>query len=85
MNVSIKAGSKIGFVGPSGCGKSTIYQLIQRFYAPSFGEILIDGVNIKDYDIHYLRSCIGVVSQEPTLFNETIANNIKYNKEEVTQ
>lgn len=54
--------------------------MLQRFYEPTKGEIFIDGVNIKDYDIHYLRSCLGVVSQEPTLFNETIGNNIRYNK-----
>ena len=81
----MKEGMKIGFVGRSGCGKSTIFQLLQRFYEPSSGEITIDGVNLKDYDIHYLRSCLGVVSQEPVLFNETIGNNIKYNKEDATK
>ena len=70
----------MGFVGPSGCGKSTIQQLLQRFYDPSEGEILIDGVNIRDYDIHHLRASLGVVSQEPVLFNDTISENIKYNR-----
>jgi ABC-type multidrug transport system fused ATPase/permease subunit len=50
-------------VGPSGCGKSTIIQMLMRFYEPHQGEILIDGINIKDYDIHYLRSLFGLVSQ----------------------
>jgi ABC-type multidrug transport system fused ATPase/permease subunit len=63
MNLEIKEGQKVGFVGSSGCGKSTIHQLLQRFYDPNQGEIYIDGINIKDYDIHYLRSHIGVVSQ----------------------
>lgn len=69
MNVEVKPGQKVAFVGPSGCGKSTIIQLLQRFYLPTRGSIIIDGVDIKDYDIHYLRSQFGVVSQEPALFN----------------
>lgn len=84
LNLEIKEGWKVGFVGPSGCGKSTIHQLLQRFYDVTSGEILIDGINIKDYDIHHLRRSFGVVSQEPTLFNETIGNNIKYNIHDAT-
>ena len=72
VSFEIKAGSKVGFVGPSGCGKSTIHQLLQRFYDPDEGEITIDGVNIRDFDIHHLRASLGVVSQEPVLFNDTI-------------
>lgn len=63
MNISVKPGQKIAFVGPSGCGKSTIIQLLQRFYLPTQGSISIDGIDIKDFDIHYLRSQFGVVSQ----------------------
>ena len=59
-------------------------QLLLRFYDPTEGKILINGINIKDFDIHYLRSQMGVVSQEPTLFNETFGNNIKYNMSEAT-
>src|SRR5438874_2086097 len=69
MSVEIKPGQKVAFVGPSGCGKSTIIQLLQRFYIPEEGSITIDGIDIKDFDIHYLRSRFGVVSQEPVLFN----------------
>jgi ABC-type multidrug transport system fused ATPase/permease subunit len=69
MNIKIRLGQKVAFVGPSGCGKSTIIQLLQRFYLPESGQVTIDGVDIKDYDIHYLRSRYGVVSQEPVLFN----------------
>jgi len=69
MNVEIRPGQKVAFVGPSGCGKSTIMQLLQRFYLPTEGSITIDGIDIKDYDIRYLRSQFGVVSQEPALFN----------------
>ncbi len=85
LNLEILIEQKVGFVGPSGCGKSTVHQLLQRFYDPDEGEILIDGVNIKDYDVHHLRSCLGVVSQEPVLFNDTIANNIRYNKLNTTR
>jgi ATP-binding cassette subfamily B protein len=54
-------------------------QLIQRFYFPEKGRILIDGNDIKDYDIHHLRASLGVVSQEPTLFNGSFKYNIQYN------
>jgi ATP-binding cassette subfamily B (MDR/TAP) protein 1 len=80
MNIEIKPGQKIAFVGPSGCGKSTIVQLLQRFYFPQEGTITLDGVDLKDYDIHYLRSQFGVVSQEPVLFNASFRENIKYNR-----
>lgn len=79
FDLEINKGTKVAFVGASGCGKSTILQLIQRFYFPSEGKILIDGIDIKDYDIHHLRACLGVVSQEPTLFNGSFKFNIQYN------
>ena len=85
LNLKINASNKVAFVGPSGCGKSTILALLQRFYDPDQGEILIDGVNIKQYDLKYLRSCFGVVSQEPVLFNGTIEYNIKYAKQNATE
>ena len=79
FSLDIKPGEKVGFMGHSGCGKSTVIQLLQRFYDPQQGTILIDGINIKDYDLHHLRASLGMVSQEPALFNDTIKNNIKYN------
>ena len=60
-------------------------QLLQRFYFPNEGKITIDGEDIKDYDIHYLRSKLGVVSQEPILFNGSFRENIKYNKYDATE
>ena len=66
-------------MGPSGCGKSTIINLILRFYCQTKGNIIIDGNDIADYDINYLRSCFGVVGQEPVLFNGSFNDNIKYN------
>lgn len=85
-NVSFKAkpGSTIAFVGPSGAGKSTMANLIPRFYDTISGEILIGGVNIKDYKVHSLRKNIGMVSQEPFLFDDTIKNNIAYAKDVFT-
>lgn len=80
MALRVKKGHKVAFVGTSGCGKSTIIQLLQRFYFPMKGKITIGGIDIKDFDIHYLRSKFGVVSQEPVLFNGSFADNIRYNK-----
>jgi len=77
FNLKIEASKKVALVGPSGCGKSTILALIQRFYDVDQGEILIDGVNIKKYDLKHLRGSFGVVSQEPVLFNGTIEYNLK--------
>lgn len=78
VNFSVKHGEKIAFVGPSGAGKSTLVNLIARFYDTSSGEIFIDGQNIKNVTIESLRSAISVVSQEITLFDDTIFSNILY-------
>lgn len=84
FNLKIPYGEKVAFVGTSGCGKSTILAFLQRFYEPESGTIMLNGVNIKDYDIHYLREQFGVVSQEPVLFNASFKENIKYNLEKAT-
>lgn len=76
INLTIEKGKTIALVGASGAGKSTLADLIPRFHDVSSGEILIDGINIKDYKIYDLRRLIGMVSQEPILFNDTIYNNI---------
>ena len=65
-------------MGASGCGKSTIIQLLLRFYEPNDGSILVDGVDLKEYDINALRRHFGIVSQEATLFDETVRYNILY-------
>ncbi|KAL7719171.1 ABC-type xenobiotic transporter [Entamoeba marina] len=77
--ISFKAsqGKTIALVGASGCGKSTTIQLIERFYDVTAGEVLFDGQNIRDLDINFLRNQIGLVSQEPILFAESIMDNIK--------
>ncbi|KAF8939988.1 P-loop containing nucleoside triphosphate hydrolase protein [Dissophora ornata] len=78
MNIEIKPGQTVALVGHSGSGKSTIVGLVERFYDPISGSITLDGVEIKDWNVTYLRDTIGIVSQEPVLFNATIRQNIAY-------
>ena len=76
VNLTIEKGKTIALVGSSGAGKSTLADLVPRFHDVTSGELLIDGVNIKEYSLHSLRDQMGIVTQEPILFNDTIANNI---------
>jgi subfamily B ATP-binding cassette protein MsbA len=76
INLKIEKGKTIALVGASGAGKSTLADLVPRFHDVTSGEILIDGINIKDYSLKSLREQISIVTQEPILFNDTIANNI---------
>uniref|UniRef100_A0A8D0L944 Bile salt export pump n=1 Tax=Sphenodon punctatus TaxID=8508 RepID=A0A8D0L944_SPHPU len=76
--ISVKPGQTLAFVGSSGCGKSTSVQLLERFYDPAEGRVLIDGHDSRRVNIPFLRSKIGIVSQEPVLFGCSIADNIKY-------
>ena len=76
INLTIKKGQTVALVGSSGAGKSTLADLIPRFIDAGEGEVLIDGVNIKDYSLHSVRSQMGIVTQEAILFNDSIANNI---------
>lgn len=71
----------MALVGSSGSGKSTVIALLERFYDPLAGEVLIDGVNIKDLQLKWLRRQIGLVSQEPALFATSIKENILYGKD----
>ncbi|KAM4626250.1 bile salt export pump-like [Discoglossus pictus] len=86
LNVSVKPGQTLAFVGSSGCGKSTSVQLLERFYDPDYGTVLVDGHNTKKVSVSFLRSKIGIVSQEPVLFDCSIADNIKYgdNSQEIS-
>ncbi|EMP26624.1 ATP-binding cassette sub-family B member 5 [Chelonia mydas] len=78
LSLQIERGQTMAFVGSSGCGKSTSVQLLQRFYDPLTGQVLFDGINAKHLNIQWLRSQIGIVSQEPVLFDCSIAENIAY-------
>ncbi|KAF7245880.1 Multidrug resistance protein 1, partial [Varanus komodoensis] len=84
LNLKVNSGQTVALVGSSGCGKSTTVQLIQRFYDPEEGIITIDGQDIRTLNLRYLREIIGVVNQEPVLFATTIAENIRYGREDVT-
>jgi ABC-type multidrug transport system fused ATPase/permease subunit len=80
INFTAEAGQVIALVGPTGAGKTTLVSLIPRFYAPSSGTILIDGVDVTDVSVKSLREQISIVLQEPLLFSGTLADNIRYGK-----
>ncbi len=84
INIEVKPGTMIGLAGPSGGGKTTLVNLICRFYDTLEGQILIDGVDVRDYDVQQLRRQIGVVLQEPFLFHGTVAENVAYGNPDVT-
>ncbi|XP_041039515.1 ATP-binding cassette, sub-family B (MDR/TAP), member 4 isoform X1 [Carcharodon carcharias] len=84
LHLKLKSGQTIALVGSSGCGKSTTIQLLQRFYDPADGMILLDGHDIRTLNVMHLREMIGVVNQEPILFATTIAENIRYGREDVS-
>nr|TKW08941.1 hypothetical protein SEVIR_6G057900v2 [Setaria viridis] len=81
FNLIIEPGQKVALVGPSGAGKSSVLALILRFYDPYRGRVLIDNKNIRDYNLRWLRKQIGLVQQEPILFNISIRDNISYGSE----
>ena len=85
INLTVEKGKTIALVGSSGAGKSTLADLVPRFHDVSDGALLIDGINVKDCSLHSLRSLMSIVTQEPILFNDTIANNIKLGKPDATQ
>jgi ATP-binding cassette subfamily B protein len=85
VSIVAEPGEMIGLCGPSGAGKSTFVNLICRFYDPTDGQILIDGVDVRDYDVRWLRRQIGMVLQEPYLFHGTIAENIRYGNPDASE
>lgn len=85
INLVIKKGKTVAIVGQSGSGKSTLVDLIPRYYDVQEGEVLIDGINVKDLGIHDLRKLIGNVNQEAILFNDSFRNNIAFGVDEATQ
>lgn len=84
FNLKVVACQTVGLVGSSGSGKSTVINLLQRFYDPLGGEILLDGIGIKSLQLKWLRSQMGLVAQEPILFATTVKENILFGKEEAS-
>ncbi|RDY12393.1 ABC transporter B family member 4, partial [Mucuna pruriens] len=84
FSLEIPKGTSAGLVGQSGSGKSTVISLLERFYDPQAGEVLIDGINLKEFQLRWIRGKIGLVNQEPVLFASSIKDNIAYGKDEVT-
>ncbi|EEC79641.1 hypothetical protein OsI_20863 [Oryza sativa Indica Group] len=81
LSLRIPSGKMVALVGESGCGKSTVIALLERFYDPDSGTVTLDGVDIKNLKVGFLRQQMGLVSQEPVLFNDTVRANIAYGKE----
>lgn len=85
LDVEIKKGETIGIIGGTGSGKTTFVNLLPRFYDVTAGEVLIDGVNVKEYTLDHLRKKFGIVPQKPVLFHGTIRDNMRYGKEDATE
>lgn len=85
FNLRIPAGASVALVGPTGCGKTTVAKLLPRFYEVQSGQVLIDGVNIRDIRVDDLRRNVGLVFQDTFLFSDTIRNNIAYGRVDATQ
>ena len=84
VNFTVPGGKMYAIVGPSGSGKSTVVNMLPRLYDVLGGRVTIAGVDVRDFDLPYLRQCIGVVTQETYLFNGTILENLRYAKEDAT-
>ena len=85
LSLRVKAGEIVALVGPSGAGKSTLASLLPRFYDPEAGGIEIDGVNVRELTLESLRKLIGTVAQDTFLFNDTVANNLRYGRPEASE
>lgn len=85
LDLKIQAGKVMALVGESGSGKSTVISLIERFYDPLGGRITLDGIDVRSLTLESYRACIGLVGQEPALFEGTIGENIRYGRRGATQ
>ena len=85
INLKIPAGSTVGIIGSTGCGKTTLVSLIPRLYDTDKGEVLVDGINVKDYSLKNLRDGVGIVLQKNVLFSGTIKDNLKWGNENATE
>lgn len=84
ISLSVAPGSTVGIIGSTGCGKSTLVSMVCRLYDPDAGEVLVDGVNVRDYSLTHLRDGVGMVLQKNTLFSGTIAENLRWGNESTT-
>jgi ATP-binding cassette subfamily B protein len=84
VNLDVKPGETVAIVGPSGAGKTTLFQLLLRFYDPQSGSIRLDGVDIRDLDLHVLRDAIGIVPQDTVIFSANALENIRYGRFDAT-
>ncbi|KAI4169508.1 MAG: hypothetical protein LQ343_005648 [Gyalolechia ehrenbergii] len=84
LNLIVQPGQKIAFVGETGGGKSTLLKLLFRFYDVTKGSLLVDGQDVRDVTLESLRRCMGVVPQDPSMFNDTVMNNVRYSKLDAT-
>ena len=85
ISLTIPAGQTVGIIGSTGSGKSTLVSLIARLYDPDEGEVLVDGVNVKNYNLHNLRDGIGFVLQKNVLFSGSVADNLRWGNENATE
>ncbi len=84
IDIDIRAGETVAIVGPSGAGKTSLFQLLLRFYDPQQGTILLDGVDIRQLDLHVLRDAIGIVPQDTVIFSADALENIRYGRADAT-
>ena len=84
LTFNARPGETVGIIGPTGCGKTTLINLVPRFYDAQLGTVAVDGVDVKDWDMDALRQMIGVAPQKPLLFSGTIAENLRWAKEDAT-
>ncbi|MBS0209167.1 MAG: ABC transporter ATP-binding protein [Planctomycetes bacterium] len=84
LSLEIEAGETVAIVGPNGCGKSTLLNLIPRFFDPTGGAVKLDGVDLREVRVRDLRQQIGIVTQDPVLFDDTVFNNIRYGSADAT-
>lgn len=85
LNLTVEPGTSVALVGHSGCGKSTSVGLLTRLYEPEQGSVQIDGVDVRDLNLEWLRNVVGIVQQEPILFNDTIHNNLLFGNPDATR
>jgi ATP-binding cassette subfamily B protein len=85
VTLRVPGGTTVALLGPTGCGKTTLASLVPRFYDPTSGTVSIDGVDVRDLDVHELRRMVGLVNQEPFLFSDSVAANLRFGAPDATE